>query len=403
MDSEQKNSGALSDILVLDLTRVLCGPYCTMFLGDMGADVIKIETPNGGDDTRAWGPFRNDSSVYFASINRNKRSVTLNLKTNTGKEMFIKMMQKADVVVENYRPGVMDSLGLGYEELKKHNKRIVYAAASGFGGYGPYSQRPGYDILAQAMGGIMSITGQPGGPPTRVGSSIGDILGGLNLTIGILTALHARERSGTGQKVDISLVDSIASCCCTDMMRYLELGQIPERMGNRYAPLAPYDSFRASDGEFIIACGNQKLYESLCSDVLKRPELITDPRFTTVALRAENHKELKSLIEKWTVLHTIDEAVELVMKAGIPSGPIYDAKRLTSDHHIAEVRGMYTKLEHPIIGEMTVTGNPVKLMDDAPSYRRPAPLLGEHNSEVYRELLGIDDKELEQRRKNGII
>ena len=397
------STGALSDITILDLTRVLCGPYCTMQLADMGANVIKIETPKGGDDTRAWGPFRNDSSVYFASINRNKRSITLNLKAPEAKELFKKMVREADVVIENYRPGVMDKLGLGYDVLKEINDQLIYAEVSGFGSYGPYSQRPGYDILAQAMGGIMSITGQPNDPPTRVGNSIGDILGSLNITIGILAALHARTLTGKGQKVDVSLVDTIVSACCTDMMRYLETGKIPERMGNRYAPLAPYDSFHAIDGEFIIACGNQKLYEDLCNKVLHRPELITDPRFATVAIRAENHALLKPLIEEWSTTVTIDEGVAAVMAAGIPAGPIYDASRVTTDHHIADVREMYVKQEHPVIGEMTVTGNAVKLMDTKPTIRTPAPLLGQHNAEVYSQMLGLDEATLAEYKERGII
>lgn len=256
---------ALQDIVVLDLTRVLAGPYCTMMLADFGADVIKIEIPVKGDDTRGMGPFVNNSSLYYANVNRNKKSVTLNLKDPKGKELFLAMVKKADVVVENYRPGVMDKLGVGYDVLKEVNDRIIYAAVSGFGSYGRNSARPGYDIIAQAYGGLMSITGEPDGEPLRVGTAIGDVLGGMNLTIGVLTALHARELSGKGQRVDVALVDSVISSLETGTQRYFASGKLPRRIGNRYASAYPYDSFKAKDGSFVIGCGNDKLFNLLCT------------------------------------------------------------------------------------------------------------------------------------------
>ena len=284
---------ALQDIVVLDLTRVLAGPYCTMMLADFGADVIKIEIPVKGDDTRGMGPFVNNSSLYYANVNRNKKSVTLNLKDPKGKELFLAMVKKADVVVENYRPGVMDKLGVGYDVLKEVNDRIIYAAVSGFGSYGRNSARPGYDIIAQAYGGLMSITGEPDGEPLRVGTAIGDVLGGMNLTIGVLTALHARELSGKGQRVDVALVDSVISSLETGTQRYFASGKLPRRIGNRYASAYPYDSFKAKDGSFVIGCGNDKLFNLLCTRVLHREDLLTDPRFLNNALRCENHAALK--------------------------------------------------------------------------------------------------------------
>ena len=278
---------ALQDIVVLDLTRVLAGPYCTMMLADFGADVIKIEIPVKGDDTRGMGPFVNNSSLYYANVNRNKKSVTLNLKDPKGKELFLAMVKKADVVVENYRPGVMDKLGVGYDVLKEVNDRIIYAAVSGFGSYGRNSARPGYDIIAQAYGGLMSITGEPDGEPLRVGTAIGDVLGGMNLTIGVLTALHARELSGKGQRVDVALVDSVISSLETGTQRYFASGKLPRRIGNRYASAYPYDSFKAKDGSFVIGCGNDKLFNLLCTRVLHREDLLTDPRFLNNALRCE--------------------------------------------------------------------------------------------------------------------
>lgn len=394
---------ALGDITVLDLTRVLAGPYCTMMLADFGANVIKIEIPGKGDDTRAMGPIKNGASMYYANVNRNKKGVTLNLKAPEGKELFKELVKKADVVVENYRPGVMDKLGLGYDELKKVNPRIIYAAVSGFGCYGPNSQRPGYDIIAQAVGGLMSISGHPGGQPTRVGSAMGDMLGGMNLTIGILMALHARQLTGRGQRVDVALVDSVVASLETGTQRYFASGKLPELMGNRYAAAYPYDSFAAADGSFVIACGNNHLFQLLCEKVIHRPDLLTDPRFDSNLKRCDNHAALKPEIEKWTSLHTIDEAVEAINAAGVPAAPINDMRRVTSDDSIANVREMFVPLHHPVIGDMRVNGNPVKLLDMMPQITRHAPELGQDNEAVYGELLGLDAAALNEYREKHVI
>lgn len=394
---------ALGDITVLDLTRVLAGPYCTMMLADFGANVIKVEIPGKGDDTRAMGPIKNGASMYYANVNRNKKGVTLNLKAPEGKELFKELVKKADVVVENYRPGVMDKLGLGYDELKKVNPRIIYAAVSGFGCYGPNSQRPGYDIIAQAVGGLMSISGHPGGQPTRVGSAMGDMLGGMNLTIGILMALHARQLTGRGQRVDVALVDSVVASLETGTQRYFASGKLPELMGNRYAAAYPYDSFAATDGSFVIACGNDHLFQLLCEKVIHRPDLLTDPRFDSNLKRCDNHAALKPEIEKWTSLHTIDEAVEAINAAGVPAAPINDMRRVTSDDSIANVREMFVPLHHPVIGDMRVNGNPVKLLDMMPQITRHAPELGQDNEAVYGELLGLDAAALNEYREKYVI
>ena len=394
---------ALADILVLDLTRVLAGPYCTMMLADYGAEVIKIEVPGKGDDTRAFGPLKNGASMYYANVNRGKKGVTLNLKEDKGKKIFLDMVKRADVVVENYRPGVMDKLGLGYEELKKNNDRIIYAAVSGFGCYGPKSLRPGYDIIAQATGGLMSITGEPGRHGIRVGNAMGDVLGGMNLTIGILIALHARTITGKGQRVDVSLVDSVVSSLETGTQRYFASGKQPELMGNRYAAAYPYDSFKASDGFFVIGCGNDKLFSLFCNNVLNRPELLEDSRFATNIKRCEYHAELKPIIEEWSVNYSIDEAVDLLNEAGVPAAPINDLHRVTEDDHIANVREMFVPLHHPIIGDMKVNGNPVKLLDTKADISRPAPALGQDNGEVYKSLLGFDESFLEKLKEDKII
>lgn len=394
---------ALQDIVVLDLTRVLAGPYCTMMLADFGADVIKIEIPVKGDDTRGMGPFVNNSSLYYANVNRNKKSVTLNLKDPKGKELFLAMVKKADVVVENYRPGVMDKLGVGYDVLKEVNDRIIYAAVSGFGSYGRNSARPGYDIIAQAYGGLMSITGEPDGEPLRVGTAIGDVLGGMNLTIGVLTALHARELSGKGQRVDVALVDSVISSLETGTQRYFASGKLPRRIGNRYASAYPYDSFKAKDGSFVIGCGNDKLFDLLCTRVLHREDLLTDPRFLNNALRCENHAALKVEIEKWSTTVTAEEAYDAINAAGVPASPINDLHQISLDPHVVEDRQMFIPVKHPVIGDMRVNGNPVKLLDMMPEVVTCAPALGQHNEEIYGQLLGLDKEQLEALAEDHVI
>lgn len=394
---------ALQDIVVLDLTRVLAGPYCTMMLADFGADVIKIEIPVKGDDTRGMGPFVNNSSLYYANVNRNKKSVTLNLKDPKGKELFLAMVKKADVVVENYRPGVMDKLGVGYDVLKEVNDRIIYAAVSGFGSYGRNSARPGYDIIAQAYGGLMSITGEPDGEPLRVGTAIGDVLGGMNLTIGVLTALHARELSGKGQRVDVALVDSVISSLETGTQRYFASGKLPRRIGNRYASAYPYDSFKAKDGSFVIGCGNDKLFNLLCTRVLHREDLLTDPRFLNNALRCENHVALKVEIEKWSTTVTAVEAYDAINAAGVPASPINDLYQISHDPHVVEDRQMFIPVKHPVIGDMRVNGNPVKLLDMMPEVVTCAPALGQHNEEIYGQLLGLDKEQLETLEEDHVI
>jgi formyl-CoA transferase len=376
------NNGALRDITVLDLTRVVAGPYCGAMLGDLGAKVIKIEHPKGGDDARAYAPHINGESAYYANLNRNKLGITLNLKSPEGKEIFKKMAETADVVLENYRPGVMERLGLGYDVLKEINPRLIYAAVSGFGSYGRYSDRPGYDIISQAMGGLMSLTGAKGGDPTRSGNAMGDILGGMNLCIGILAAIHARAHTGKGQKVDVSLVDSVVASLENAFTRYHDSGEIPERTGNAYASIAPYDSYKAKDGWVIIACGNQRLFETLCNDLLQMPELIADERFLTIPLRVQYNEDFKEYMHKWTGVHTVEEIVDASLAKGVPASPIYDLAQIVNDPHIAIDREMFVEIEHPVIGKSKVNGNPVKLSDTKATVRFAAPTLGQHNREI---------------------
>lgn len=385
---------ALENIKILDLTRVIAGPYCGAMLADLGADVIKIELPGRGDDARAYGPYVNGESLYYGNLNRNKRGITLNLKSEEGKEIFRKLAKDADVVIENYRPGVMDKLGLGYEELKKINPRLIYAAVSGFGSYGRYSKRPGYDIISQAMGGLMSVTGHPGNGPTRVGSAIGDVLGGMNLVIGILAALQARHTTGEGQRVDVSLIDSVIASLENAYQRYEVSGQNPVRMGNAYASIAPYDSYEASDGWLVIGCGNDKLYKQFCDNILHMPELVDDPRFDCNVNRVANNLELKEIIQdNFTHKHTVKECVDMILGAGIPAGPIYNVSDIMEDPHIRDDREMFIHVNHPVMGDVILNGNPVKLSDTKVGIRFPSPTLGQHNHEVFSEL-GYSDEEI---------
>lgn len=401
------NHGALENLLVLDLTRVLAGPYCTMLLADMGARVIKIEIPGSGDDTRCYPPFRTNKngdreSLYFANINRNKQGITIDLKSLDGKELFKRLVKKADIVVENFRPGVMDKLGLGYEELSEINPRIIYGAVSGFGHYGPYHTRPGYDILAQAMGGMMAITGPKGGDPVRAGSALGDILGGLHLTIAVLAAVNARSITGKGQKVDISLMDSVIAATENTALKFLESGKVPPRMGNRYAAVSPYDGFRCKDGIVIIAAGNQRLFEKLFTEVINRPDILEDPKFADMDGRLKYQDELQAAIEEFLKDLTMEEATELILSKGIPAGPILDISQILKDPHVQE-REMFIESEHPTLGKVTLSASAVKLMGTKLSIRKPAPALGEDNENIYKDLLGISEAQYQDLTARHII
>ena len=311
----ENGKGLLDGVVVLDLGRVLACPYAAVLMADLGATVIKIENPKGGDDTRKMGPFINGNSVYYTNFNRSKVGITLNLKEPEGKEIFKELVKKADVVLENYRPGTMEKLGLGYDVLKEVNPGIVYGSVSGFGHTGPLSKRAGYDIVGQAMGGLMSTSGWPGGPATRSGTPLGDVLGALNMALGVLAALVNKQKTGLGEKVDVALVDSVAAAMENITMIYQSTGRIPQRIGNRYESTYPYDTFPAKDGDVVIAAGNNKLYGILC-DVMGRPELKTDPRFLEVKDRVANHDALRDEIVPWTQQHTIDEVDKLLNDGG---------------------------------------------------------------------------------------
>ncbi|KAB2329719.1 CoA transferase [Cytobacillus depressus] len=370
----------LDQIKVLDFTRVLAGPYCTMLLADMGAEVIKIEKPGIGDDTRGFGPYQNDESGYFMFLNRGKKSIELDLKSPESITVIKEMVKEADVIVENFRPGVMKKLGLDYESLKEVNPHIVFASISGFGQYGPYSQRPAYDLVAQAMGGLASINGHPDQPPTRVGSSLGDMSAALYAAYGIMTALFHRERTGEGQYIDVAMVDSIFSLLESNVMRYTIEKIAPKRIGSRHPISSPFDIFKAQDGYIVIAVANDPLFKRLCL-IMNQPELEKDERFCRDALRTEHVDELKVIIEKWLQAYTVAEAVELINDGGVPSSPILNIQEICEDEHIA-VREMLVELDHPVAGKTKILGNPVKFSKTPPVIQKPSPSLGEHTEEI---------------------
>lgn len=394
--------GLLDGVRVLDLTRVLAGPYCCMMMADMGAEVIKIERPGKGDDSRTNMPIVGGESAYFMNLNRNKQSVTINFKSEKGKEILLDLVKKSDVVVENFRPGVMEKLGLGYEDLKKVNPGIIYGCVSGFGHTGPYSQRAGYDIIGQAMSGLMSTTGWPGGEPTRTGTAIGDVMGGISCCVGILAALYNKARTGEGEMVDVALVDSMVSSLEIINIIYLCTGRVPERIGNRYESLYPYDSFKAKDGSMVIGAGNDKLFGLMC-DAMDLGELKTDPRFVTNNDRVKHHAELKPLIEGWLEDKTIDDAVDALLDAGCPAGPINTIDRVAADPQIAGDREMFVDVDHPTAGKMKITGNQIKLTNHKIDEFRPAPLLGADNAEVLGRLLGYSEDDVDDFVQKGIL
>lgn len=393
--------GPLDGVKVLDLTRVLAGPFCTLQLADMGAEVVKIERPKHGDDTHFFGPFKNGASGYFIMLNRGKKGITMDFRKPQAVEIFKEMVKTADVVVENFKPGVMDKLGIGYEELKKINPRIIYASISGFGQTGPYKYRPGYDIIAQAMGGLMSITGFPENPPTRVGSSIGDLSAGMYGALAIMMALYSRERTGEGQMIDVALMDSIFTFCETNIVRYTMGGVIPTRVGSRHPLSAPFDIYKAKDGHVVIAVANESLMSKLFA-LMGKSELHQDPRFEVDAKRSENADELKVVIEEWLKDYTVEEAVAKMVEQGVPSSPVFDIPQVCADPHLA-ARDMLVESEHPVAGTVLIPGNPMKFSATPGDVRGSAPTLGQHNFEVLHEWLDYDEETVQKLLDEAVI
>lgn len=364
----------LAGVVIVDLTRVLAGPFCTQVLLDLGARVIKVERPQHGDDARHIGPFVGERSAYFLSLNRGKESIALDLRDEAERGIFERLVARADVLVENFRPGAMDRLGLGWEDLHARHPRLIYAATSGFGQDGPYAHRAAYDVVVQAMGGVMSITGHPGAPPTRVGTSIGDLAAGLFTALGIVSALHARRESGRGTFVDVSMLDCQVALLENAIARYASTGSAPEPLGNRHPSIAPFQAFRSADGYFVIAAGNDALFASL-SEVLDRPDLLSDPRFATNPARTEHVGALQEAIESTTTQASTEIWLARLIEVGIPCGPIQGVDQVLEDPQV-RARNMVVHVEDPEFGPFPVAGNPIKLSGVAdPTTRPPAPAL----------------------------
>ena len=394
-------AGPLDGMKVLDLTRVLAGPYATMLLGDLGAEVIKIEQPGTGDESRNFGPFKNGFSLYFMSVNRGKQSVTLNLKTERGQAIFKQLLKQTDILVENFRPGTMQKLGLDYDTLKGEHPSLIYAACSGFGQTGPYAQQGAYDMIIQGMGGIISITGEPDGPPVRVGTSISDITAALFTTIGVLSALHHRNRTGSGQFVDVAMLDSLVAVLENAVVRYFATGEAPKPLGARHPAITPFEAFASADGHVIIALGNDTLWAKFCEHV-DRHELISDERFRTNADRTENHSELFPILSEIMSQRPTDDWIDALGAIGVPCGPINAMDKVVS-HPQVQAREMITRIAHDITGEVEVPGVPIKLSETPGNVEVPAPSLGEHTTKVLTDLLKMSADEVEQLRRDGVI
>jgi len=377
-------NGPLKDLLVVDLTRVLVGPYCTMILSDLGARVIKVEAPEIGDDSRGFGPFIENYSAYFMSLNRGKESIALNLKNEEDKKIFEKILAKADILVENFKPGTLEKWGFGWNEVSKKYPKLIYASASGFGQTGPLKELPAYDMVVQGMGGLMSVTGHPNSEPTRVGTSIGDITAGLFTTIGINAALYDRQKTGKGSFIDVSMLDCQIAILENAIARYLSKNEIPEPMGSRHPSIAPFEAFKTKDSFLIIAAGNDKLFKSLC-DVLEMPNIANNEMYKTNSLRSENIDKLKIIIEDKLKHKNTNDWIKLMENLKIPCGPIFNIKQAVENPQIKE-RNMIIKSYHKKIGEFKSAGNPIKMSTyKDETTRGDIPDLDEHRDKILKE------------------
>lgn len=401
-----ETGGLLEGVRVLDFSRILAGPFCTMLLGDLGADVIKIEQPGAGDGTRQWGPPWHGAgeaalSAYYASINRNKRSVTLNLKIEAGRALARDLAARCQVVVENFKAGHMAELGLDYEALRTRNPALVYCSITGFGQTGPYRDRPGYDYVIQAMSGLMSITGEPDGSPMKVGVAISDVIAGLFAASAILAALRHAERTGQGQYLDVALLDTQIAALVNVVSNYLVSGQTPPRLGNQHPNIVPYQTFRAADREFVLACGTDAQFARLCA-IIERPDLLADERFATNPARVEHWTELIPILEAVFVQRPASEWVEVLLAADIPAGPIYDIPAALNDPQV-EARELVVEAPDMPGDPLKLIGPPVQCWPNPATVRRPPPALGAHTAAVLCEVLGLDDAALTRYRQQGVI
>ncbi len=386
----------LEDIRVLDLTWVLAGPFASMILADLGAEVVKVERPPNGDISRTTGPYQNGWSGYFFSINRGKKSVSIDLRSDDGRELFLELVEKADVVIENFTPGTMKRLGLDYEALSARNPRIIMASVSGFGQTGPYSDRPALDIVVQAMGGVMSITGEPGGGPVRPGTSYGDLTAGLFATVGILTALHERERSGKGQAIDISMLDCQLAVLENSIMRYFVTGEVPERLGTRHPSATPFQAFPTADGHIVVALafGEENQWALLCA-MLGVPELIDDERFETGPKRTRNHAVLEPVLNEAFRRRTTAEWYADFLAAGIPCGPVNSIADVVNDEQV-KFRQSIKEVTHPVAGTIPIAESPVRMSRSETGIAGPPPSMGADTAAVLTDWLGKSSGEVEE-------
>jgi len=391
----------LAGVKIVDLSRFIAGPYCTMKLGDMGAEVIKIETPGRGDDSRALGPpFLEGESAYYLSFNRSKKSVTINLREEKGKEILRSLIREADVFIENFRIGVTEKMGLTYDDVKKIKEDIIYCSVTGYGHNSPYREKPSFDVMIQGEAGLMSITGFPDGPPQRVGVAIADILGGFHAVEGILLALLVRSQTGKGQFVDVSLMDAIISILTYQAANFLATGDVPPRVGNRHPMITPYESFETKDGYVIFAVGNQRLWENFVK-VFGREDLNEDPRFSDMKSRNQHPADLKEILEEITRTKNTEEWVEIMEKEGVPCGRIRTLDQVLTDPHV-DIREMVLEKEHPLAGKIKLTGIPTKLSLTPGDVSSVPPTLGQHTDQVLSEM-GYSEEDLRMFRDKGIV
>lgn len=392
----------LENIKILDLTRVLAGPFCTMLLAELGAEIIKVESPETGDDSRAYGPFKNNKSMYFVSINRGKKSISVNLKTEKGKQIIKELIPKFDIIIENFKPGTMEKLGLGYDEIKHINPKIIYAASSGFGHTGPDSKKPAYDILVQAMGGIMSITGWPQTPPTRVGMSVGDITVSFYTAMGILSALYQRTITGLGQKIDVSMLDCQLSILENAVLRYQADKVAPSPIGNRHPTITPFQAFRAKEDYFVIAAGNDSIFVKLCK-AINCEYLLEDERFKTNGNRTKNLKEIDEILSSIFITKNVNEWVAIFDAVDVPCSPINSIAQAMENRQI-QARNMIVEVDDKDMGKIKVVGNAIKMsnIEESPT-RNPAPEIGQHNDLIFKEMLNYSDEIIKKLRNENVI
>ena len=391
----------LAGIRVLDLTRVLAGPFCSMILGDMGAEIIKVEEPGKGDDTRGWPPFSGGEATYFLSVNRNKKSLTLNMKAPDGQAILRRLVAKADVVLENFRPGTMERLGFGYDALRKLNPRLIYCAISGFGESGPEASRPGYDLIVQGESGVMDLTGFADGPPVKVGNSVADLVSGMAAAHGVTLALLSRARTGKGQKVEIGMLDVMASLLTYQAGLYWNGGGRPARRGNQHPSIVPYEVFQAQDAYMTLGVANNSLFDRMCR-AIGREELAKDPRFDSEASRVTNREVLVPLLNSIFSTRPASDWLKRLDEAGVPAGRIKTVAEVCDSEHL-RARGMFVSLNHPKAGAVTAMGVPIRLWDTPGAAQAPAPLLGQHTDEILTGLLRIPRAKVDKLRADSVV